>query len=118
MARRHVLEKLLLVLRDFVKLRQPMGIGGGLIQHHHEIGVCQHRPPGFALQDFFRVLGSPGAVAVILADSAPEIGKKLARVLVLEKKGKLVRVDKGNLSLPVVAHDAAQQMVYPGRPGP
>ena len=59
-------------VRDVQELCQLNAVGGRLIEHNDELGVCKHRSRRMALQEVVHILRNAGRISTVLAHSLPK----------------------------------------------
>ena len=57
-------------------------VGGGLIEHQQELGVCEHHPRRIGQQTFLHILRDAGERRAVFAEPLPALIEKFAAVIV------------------------------------
>ena len=98
-------------IRDVQQLRKLQSVRGCLIEHHDELGVCQHRSCRVGLEQIVHILRDAGRISAILSYTLPQGEQEVCAVLVLEQKVDLVNEDEGVLTLGSVLRNTVQDRV-------
>ena len=95
-------------VRDVQQLRKFQSVCGCLIEHHDELGVCQHRSCRVGLKQVVHILRDAGRISTVLSHTLPKGEQEVCAVLVLEQKVDLINEDEGVFALGSVLRNTVQ----------
>ena len=98
-------------IRDVQQLRKLQSVRGCLIEHHDELGVCQHRSCRVGLEQIVHILRDARGISTVLSHTLPKGEQEVCAVLVLEQKVDFINEDEGVLALSSVLRNTVQDRV-------
>ena len=98
-------------IRDVQQLRKLQSVRGCLIEHHDELGVCQHRSCRVGLKQVVHILRDARGISTVLSHTLPKGEQEVCTVLVLEQKIDFVDENKGVLAFGSVLRNTVENGV-------